>query len=172
MREKPKPAIMRGDIHIADLDPVVGSEQGGRRPCLVVQNDMGNRHAPTVIVAPITSRMKPELPTHLPVSTVPASHKGSVALLEQLRTIDKRRLGAYRGSLGYVGMCMLDAALAASLDLRPKEQPPTVMTLCRTCKAQFEDAGLTARLLSDLNGPKDTCDFCNTRCGFDYEVRR
>jgi mRNA interferase MazF len=162
--------VCRGDIYSASLDPVIGSEQGGRRPVLVVQNNAGNTHAPTVIVAPITSRAKPVLPTHLPVSSLPALRKGSTVLLEQLRTIDKRRLGAYMGSLGYVGMCLVDAALATSLDLRRKAEDDIVMTLCRTCKAQFEDAGFDVRLLSNLGDAKDTCDFCNHRRGFDYEV--
>jgi mRNA interferase MazF len=86
--------IKRGDIFYADLRPVVGSEQGGIRPVLIIQNDMGNRHSPTVICAAITSRMnKAKLPTHVEID---ASRydivKDSVVLLEQLRTIDKKRL--------------------------------------------------------------------------------
>lgn len=86
--------IRRGDIYYADLRPVVGSEQGGIRPVLVVQNDTGNRHSPTVIVAAITSKMnKAKLPTHIELSTRQCNiMKDSVILLEQLRTIDKQRL--------------------------------------------------------------------------------
>lgn len=86
--------IRRGDVFYADLRPVVGSEQGGVRPVLIIQNDVGNRHSPTVIVACITSRLnKAKLPTHVQVSTMEcAMVKDSVILLEQLRTIDKRRL--------------------------------------------------------------------------------
>ena len=86
--------IRRGDVYYADLRPVIGSEQGGIRPVLVIQNDIGNRHSPTVIVAAITSRMnKAKLPTHIEIDAA-RYHivKDSVILLEQLRTIDKSRL--------------------------------------------------------------------------------
>ena len=86
--------IRRGDIYYADLRPVIGSEQGGIRPVLVIQNDCGNRHSPTIICAAITSRMnKAKLPTHIELSSgrYPMM-KDSVILLEQLRTIDKKRL--------------------------------------------------------------------------------
>ncbi|MFI3173596.1 MAG: type II toxin-antitoxin system PemK/MazF family toxin [Bacillota bacterium] len=86
--------VRRGDIYFADLSPVVGSEQGGTRPVLIIQNDVGNKYSPTIICAAITSQMnKAKLPTHIPLST---SHctlpKDSVILLEQIRTIDKQRL--------------------------------------------------------------------------------
>ena len=86
--------IRRGDVYYADLRPVVGSEQGGVRPVLIIQNDVGNRHSPTVICAAITSRMnKAKLPTHVEVSTRDCDMvKDSVILMEQLRTIDKKRL--------------------------------------------------------------------------------
>ncbi|MDR1183797.1 MAG: type II toxin-antitoxin system PemK/MazF family toxin [Coriobacteriales bacterium] len=165
--------IARGDIYFANLEPHIGSEQGGSRPCLIVQNDLGNRHSPTVIVAAITSKTKPHLPTHLPISCIPELGHTSVVLLEQLRTIDKSRLGRYVGSIGPGAMCLVDAALAVSLDMkRCKAAEPTVMTLCQTCKAQFEDSGFEVRLVSDLSDAKDTCDFCNCRRGFDYEIER
>ncbi len=87
-------SVRRGDIYYADLRPVVGSEQGGIRPVLIVQNDVGNRHSPTVICAAITSKMnKAKLPTHIELSAGKYDMvKDSVILLEQLRTIDKRRL--------------------------------------------------------------------------------
>lgn len=86
--------IKRGDIFYADLRPVIGSEQGGIRPVLIIQNDIGNRHSPTVICAAITSKMnKAKLPTHIEIdSSSYAIVKDSVILLEQLRTIDKKRL--------------------------------------------------------------------------------
>lgn len=86
--------IKRGDIYYADLSPVVGSEQGGIRPVLIIQNDVGNRHSPTVICAAITSRMnKAKLPTHIEISAQQYQIvKNSVILLEQIRTIDKKRL--------------------------------------------------------------------------------
>lgn len=86
--------IKRGDIYYADLRPVVGSEQGGVRPVLIIQNDAGNKHSPTVICAAITSKMnKAKLPTHVELSSMDYSiSRDSVILLEQVRTIDKRRL--------------------------------------------------------------------------------
>lgn len=93
--------IRRGDIYYADLSPVVGSEQGGMRPVLIVQNDVGNRHSPTVIAAAITSKMsKTRLPTHIDIYAEKAGlAKDSVVLLEQIRTIDKKRLGERMGHL-------------------------------------------------------------------------
>jgi mRNA interferase MazF len=87
-------SIKRGDVYYADLSPVVGSEQGGIRPVLVIQNDMGNRHSPTVIISAITSQMnKAKLPTHIEVEARDFGlAKDSVVLLEQVRTIDKKRL--------------------------------------------------------------------------------
>ena len=94
--------IRRGDIYYADLSPVVGSEQGGIRPVLIIQNDVGNRHSPTVICAAITSKMnKAKLPTHIEISTRDYQIvKNSVILLEQIRTIDKKRLREFVCCLG------------------------------------------------------------------------
>ena len=91
--------VKRGDIFYADLSPVVGSEQGGTRPVLIVQNDMGNRHSPTVIAVAITSQMnKARLPTHIELEGPAVGlTKDSVVLLEQIRTIDKRRLREHIG---------------------------------------------------------------------------
>ncbi|MBQ3071758.1 MAG: type II toxin-antitoxin system PemK/MazF family toxin [Oscillospiraceae bacterium] len=112
--------IKRGDIYYADLSPVVGSEQGGTRPVLIVQNDMGNRHSPTVIAAAITSKTgKAKLPTHinLPGNSVGLS-RDSVVLLEQIRTIDKRRLREHMGCLSDSMMGKVDEAIAVSFGLR------------------------------------------------------
>lgn len=85
--------IKRGEIYYADLSPVVGSEQGGMRPVLIIQNDVGNKHSPTVIVAAITARIdKAKMPTHIEVTSDMGLDRDSVILLEQLRTIDKQRL--------------------------------------------------------------------------------
>lgn len=111
--------IKRGDIFYADLSPVVGSEQGGLRPVLVVQNNIGNKYSPTIIVAAITSQLsKAKLPTHL---SLPAETfnlpKDSVILFEQLRTIDKRRLKNFVGSLDDRFMKKANEALVISLGL-------------------------------------------------------
>ena len=111
--------IRRGDIYYADLRPVVGSEQGGIRPVLVIQNDTGNRHSPTVIVAAITSKMnKAKLPTHVELNTRQCQIvKDSVILLEQLRTIDKRRLKERVCHLDGEILTKVDKALEISLEL-------------------------------------------------------
>lgn len=111
--------IRRGDIFYADLRPVVGSEQGGIRPVLIIQNDVGNRHSPTVICAAITSRMnKAKLPTHIEISCHDYHIvKDSVILLEQLRTIDKQRLREKVCHLDGKIMEKVNRALYISLEL-------------------------------------------------------
>ena len=111
--------IRRGDVYYADLRPVVGSEQGGIRPVLVIQNDVGNRHSPTVIVAAITSQInKSKLPTHVELSARQYEMvKDSVVLLEQLRTIDKRRLNERVCHLDGENLTKVDKALEISLEL-------------------------------------------------------
>ncbi|MBE6982713.1 MAG: type II toxin-antitoxin system PemK/MazF family toxin [Ruminococcaceae bacterium] len=112
--------VRRGDIFYADLSPVIGSEQGGTRPVLIVQNDTGNRYSPTVIAAAITSQTgKARLPTHINISggSVGLS-KDSVILLEQIRTIDKRRLREHMGKLDDQHMLLVDEAIAVSFGLQ------------------------------------------------------
>lgn len=109
--------IKRGEIYCADLDPVVGSEQGGIRPVLVIQNNRGNRFSPTVIVAAITSRQhKAALPTHVPLAAGEAGlTRPSVVLAEQMRTLDGRRLRRRLGTLDEEKMREVDGAIRASL---------------------------------------------------------
>jgi mRNA interferase MazF len=113
------PNIKRGDIFYADLSPVVGSEQGGLRPVLIVQNDVGNRYSPTVIAAAITSRMgKTRLPTHIDIYADKVGlAKDSIVLLEQIRTLDKRRLKEKMGHLDENMMSAVNAAIAVSFGL-------------------------------------------------------
>ena len=111
--------VHRGDIYYADLSPVVGSEQGGIRPVLIVQNDVGNRFSPTVIAAAITSQKgKTDLPTHIRLQAVGSGlAKDSIVLLEQIRTLDKRRLKERMGRLDEVSMNRVDQALQVSFGL-------------------------------------------------------
>ena len=111
--------IKRGDIFYADLSPVVGSEQGGLRPVLIVQNDVGNKYSPTVIAAAITSKMsKTKLPTHIDVPGIDAGlAKDSIVLLEQIRTIDKRRLKEKMGHLDDDTMAHVNGAIQVSFGL-------------------------------------------------------
>lgn len=113
------PTIKRGDIFYADLSPVVGSEQGGLRPVLIIQNDVGNRYSPTVIAAAITSRMgKSRLPTHIDIHADRVGlSKDSVVLLEQIRTLDKRRLKEKMGHLDSAVMTRVNSAIAVSFGL-------------------------------------------------------
>ena len=113
------PSIKRGDIFYADLSPVVGSEQGGLRPVLIIQNDVGNKYSPTVIAAAITSRMgKTRLPTHIDIHADRVGlSKDSVVLLEQIRTLDKRRLKEKMGHLDGVVMNRINTAIAVSCGL-------------------------------------------------------
>ena len=108
--------IRRGEIYIADLDPVIGSEQGGERPVLVIQNNVGNTHSPTVIVLAITSRCKKKknMPTHIPIESSDLS-MSSIALAEQVRTVDKTRLTRYVGRASKESMEAVDQALKVSM---------------------------------------------------------
>lgn len=115
----PKIKIKRGDIFYADLSPVVGSEQGGSRPVLIIQNNVGNHYSPTVIVAAITAQnSKPKMPTHVKISSAHSKiAKNSVILLEQIRTIDKQRLSDRIDHWDDDLMKQVDQALAKSIGL-------------------------------------------------------
>ncbi len=119
--------VKRGDIYYADLSPVVGSEQGGMRPVLIVQNDVGNRYSPTVIAAAITSQQnKAKLPTHIEIDADACGlSKKSVVLLEQIRTLDKRRLREKMGCLGLPVMQQVDDAIAVSFGLPTRTETTT-----------------------------------------------
>ena len=114
--------VKRGEIYYADLSPVIGSEQGGVRPVLIVQNDIGNKYSPTVIVSAITSQInKAKLPTHVEISSEEYGlNRDSVVLLEQIRTLDKRRLKEKIGHMTDVDMKKVDKALSISLNLNQK----------------------------------------------------
>lgn len=109
--------IKRGDVYYADLSPVVGSEQGGIRPVVIIQNDKGNKYSKTVIVAPISKKMsKPPIPTHVIFSADSLSYV-SMILCEQLRTIDKKRLGQWICTLDHETIHKVDHAICVSLDI-------------------------------------------------------
>lgn len=117
--------IYKGDIYYADLTPVVGCEQGGIRPVLIIQNNIGNLYSPTVIVAAITSRTgKQHLPTHIELDDPQNGlRKNSLVLLEQVRTIDRSRLRDYIGSLTNEQLAQVDNAVAVSFGLEPVNTP-------------------------------------------------
>ena len=110
--------IKRGDVYYADLSPIVGSEQGGIRPVLILQNDVGNKYSPTVIVSAITSQLnKSKLPTHIPLQSGVGLTKDSVVLLEQIRTIDKQRLKEKIGHMDEDTMKKVNKALTISFGM-------------------------------------------------------
>ena len=149
--------IRRGDIYYADLSPVVGSEQGGLRPVLIIQNDVGNRYSPTVIAAAITSQLtKAKLPTHIDVYADRFGlAKDSVILLEQIRTIDKRRLKEKMGHLDDSIMQRVNEAISVSIGLggdrmhagqrgTPAQVPPAGAAASAAAVASTADAAVSA----------------------------
>lgn len=166
-------AIRRGDIYRTDLNPVFGSEQGGYRPVLVIQNNTGNRFSPTVIVAAITSRSKHKLPTHVMLPTeIEGLERDSVVLLEQIRTIDKKRLDSYVGTLDNEFMKKIDKALNSSMAIRKRDKS-VLMCLCPICAKHFYDSPKHYIVRADPDQTaKETCMFCNTRQGYDYLIRK
>lgn len=111
--------VRRGDVYLADLTPCIGSEQGGIRPVLVIQNNIGNKFSPTIIIAPITSRFnaKSHLPTHVSLPVQAGLKDGSMALLEQIRTIDKIRLKSFVCHFNYEVMAIINKAILVSLEV-------------------------------------------------------
>ena len=163
--------VRRGEIYHADLNPVFGSEQGGYRPVLIIQNNRGNRHSPTVIVAAITSRPKAKLPTHVPINGIKGLEKESFVLLEQIRTLDKGRLDDYIGRLNREQMIKVDKALRTSMEIK-KLDKPILMCLCPVCAKPFYNSKEHFIIRADQDQTiKETCMFCNVRQGYDYLIR-
>ena len=181
--------ILRGQIYYANLDPALGSEQGGVRPVLILQNDLGNTYSPTVITAPITSRLKkPGQPTHVALPRLTGLSKYSMVMLEQVRTIDKQRLRNYLCCLDDEIMDQVGRALCVSLGTgtigkknrstmedKPweTEDKPEEMTLClcAICASQFIHSPEHIILRADpLQKKKDTCTYCDFREGYDYRI--
>lgn len=177
-----EPSVKRGDIFYADLSPVVGSEQGGTRPVLIVQNDTGNRHSPTVIAAAITSQTgKARLPTHINIAggSVGLS-KDSIILLEQIRTIDKRRLGKRIGMLDKNQIKAIDKAISASVSndvIKRMFTEKDIQVLCPACAAKLRESGEYIMLRADpFQIEHEACSICNKPDGipdgYDYFVKK
>ena len=170
-------SVRRGDIYYADLSPVVGSEQGGLRPVLIIQNDVGNKYSPTVIAAAITSRMsKTRLPTHIDVYADRVGlQKDSVILLEQIRTLDKRRLKEKMGHLDEEMMDHVNTAIAISFGLgdakqdaeaRARMQSLPSYTPARTPAAGTPAAGVpNVAVASTQNAPTGVANSQNAPTG-------
>lgn len=166
---------LRGDMYYADLGKGVGSEQEGYRPVVIIQNNVGNRHSPTVIIASITSKRdaKAKLPTHYLIEAEDGLELPSIVLLEQLRTIDKRRLSSFIGHLSEKHIQGINHALAVSVGLIESIPNKLILCLCRTCAENFYGSGaFVLRRVNSEQTEKDTCTYCNSRKGFDYEITR
>lgn len=161
----------RGDILLADLDPIQGSEQGGIRPVLCISNNIGNKYSNIIIVAAITSAYKKHLPTHLPLLDIDFLAPDSVLLLEQIRTIDLGRIHKYLGSLSDRMMLLVDHALAISVGLKPRKQTGLYMTLCSKCAQTFYESPYHRIYRTDPSQTiKESCSYCGCRSGFDYHI--
>ena len=164
----------RGDMFYADLSPYIGAEQGGRRPGIVIQNDTGNQHSPTGIIAAVTSKtMKARLPVHVRLPCEIGLEKDSVALLEQLRTIDKSRLESYIGRLDEATMSRIARALGISVGIDRKIDWSNGIELClcgKCASAFFNTPGHYIKRADKTQTIKDTCTYCNVRQGYDYIV--
>lgn len=166
---------LRGEIYYANLEQGIGSEQNGHRPVVIIQNNVGNKHSPTVIVAAVTAKVgvKSKLPTHYYINAEDGLEQPSIILLEQLRTIDKRRLESYIGQLSPKHIEGLNHALAISLDLINKINDALIMSLCPVCEQHFRNTGSYHIYHLDPNQTeKDTCTYCNKRMGFDCVIIR
>ena len=164
---------LRGDMYYADLGHGIGSEQEGYRPVVIIQNDVGNKHSPTVIIASITSKKdaKPKLPTHYYIGIEAGLELPSIVLLEQLRTVDKRRLSEFIGHLPEKHIQGINHALAISIGLIDSVPKKLILCLCSTCANNFYGSGaFTLRRVNPAQTEKDTCTYCNNRKGFDYEI--
>ncbi len=172
-RQAMNPTILRGELYFANLDPCVGSEQGGTRPVLIIQNNIGNQHSDTTIVAAITGRRKPGLPTHVLVPKSIGLREDSTILLEQLRTIDEMRLGQKIGALSKEQIRLVDIALMTSLGMHGIHDRSMVMTLCRSCTQAFRDSnGYILRRADFRQETREPCMLCNARTGYDFEIIR
>ncbi len=163
----------RGEMYYANLTGGIGSEQGGRRPVLIIQNNVGNKHSPTVIVAALTDETnnKAKLPTHYRLPAENGLKMSSIVLLEQLRTIDKRRLEDYIGILPEKDIKGINHALAISIGLIDAVPNKLTLCLCRTCADNFYGTGaFVLKRVNPAQVEKDTCTYCNQRKGYDYQV--
>jgi len=168
-----KKSIKRGDIYYANLNPVVGSEQGDARPVLVTQNNKGNKHSPTIVIVPITGNLKKNrLPTHVLIPQASGLNVDSLALVEQIRTLDRTRFGDYIGRIGGVVQREIDNALAACVGIDnniSKKSEILTLCLCSRCEDDFwhNDCILIKK---GWQKDKKLCDFCETRYGFEFRV--
>lgn len=164
---------LRGDLYYADLGRGLGSEQQGNRPVVIIQNDVGNRHSPTVIVAAISSKVgvKAKLPTHYYMEAGSGLVQPSIVLLEQIRTIDKRRLSNYIGKLDERHIHGINHALAISIGLIEPIPNKLTLCLCGACAENFHSTGAFRLYPVDPRENGATmCVYCGKHPGTDYDV--
>jgi len=165
--------IKRGEIYFANLNPAVGSEQGDTRPVLVVQNNIGNKYSPTIVVAPITCSLKKKhLPTHVKIPLIYGLTVDSLALVEQIRTIDRSRIDGYIGSIDCKIQSKVDTALAICVGIEGHRAPKgefLTLCLCYRCESDFIDSGCLL-VKKGWQDAKQLCDFCNVRNGFLFGI--
>lgn len=163
----------RGDMYYADLGRGIGSEQEGYRPVLIIQNNTGNKYSSTVVVAAISSKVdaKAKLPTHYLLKAENGLELPSLVLLEQLRTIDKRRLQSYIGRLDEYHIRRINRALAVSVGLIEEIPKNLIMCLCPACAHNFYGTGsYYLRRVNPHQAQRDVCTYCGQNVGYDYEV--
>ena len=162
---------LRGDIYLADLGEGIGSEQKGCRPVVIIQNNIGNRYSPTVIVAAISSRIgiKPKLPTHYFINAENGLELPSIIMLEQIRTVDKQRLEKQIGRLSTDHISGMDSALAISLNLTPKHSHSLTICLCSPCAERFLGTGVYYLKQIHIDNTC-ACTVCNQKPSHKYEM--
>ncbi len=164
---------LRGDLYYADLGNGIGSEQKGTRPVVIIQHNVGNKHSPTVIIAAITSKanIKAKLPTHYYLDAGNGLALPSLVLLEQIRTVDKRRLSDYIGRLNETHIRGINHALAVSIGLIEPVPPKLTLCLCGACADAFRGTGAFAlRKIAPGQAEKEVCAYCKQRVGTHYNV--
>lgn len=165
--------VRRGEIYSAQLDPAIGHEQRGMRPVLVIQNDTGNQNSGTTIVAAITSRGKPHIPTHVLLYGATGVSDGSCVMLEQIRTLDVSRIRQRLGRVSAAQMRSIDMALAVSLGIKGIHDNFMVLALCPACRKAFQDMNDYLVVRADFEQRhREPCTLCNIRTGYDFKVMR
>ena len=165
---------LRGDMYYADLGRGVGSEQEGYRPVVIIQNNTGNKHSPTVIVAAISGKaaIKPKLPTHYFINAECGLELPSIILMEQIRTLDKRRLAKYIGRLTKEHIQGMNHALAVSIGLIEPIPSKLTLCLCGACADAFRGTGAFAlQKVTSAQAEKEVCAYCKQGIGEQYAVR-
>ena len=165
----------RGDIYYADYGKGIGSEQKGYRPVVIIQNNIGNKYSSTVIVAAVSTRKetRAKLPVHCHIGAEHGLEAPSTILLEQIRTMSKKRLSRYVGRLDEKQLAEIDRALAISIGLIEPGQKRMVLNLCSVCANHFYGSNVYhLRRTDPIQVVKETCTYCNQTLGFEYELIR